>query len=282
VIFSTSPQTPVNRVRPILAQVSLLAALLAQGQPATPVARPKCDETTGQIVGISLTSQVYGKPVPVNVYLPPCYDGISGAFPVVYLLHGGGSDETQWPDLGVRSEADALIASGAPSFVVVMPGGEYIWTLDYEAFVLNELIPVIEKDFSVRTDKSGRAIGGLSLGGYWALRIAFRHPDLFTAVGGNSPVTARGEPDDPIQLAQSAAGLDQLQIALDVGDMDSLRSDTQQLANVLQARGLPISFVINPGEHARPYWRSHTDEYLRFYVKALNPAPARPHRCLHP
>ncbi len=259
----------------------LLTAWLAQGQPAAAAAPIKCDETAGQIVGISVPSQVYGKPVPVNVYLPPCYDGINRALPVIYLLHGGGSDETQWPDLGVRPEADALIASGAPPFVVVMPGGEYIWSLDYEAFVLKELFPAIEKKSSVKTGKAGRAIGGLSLGGYWALRIAFRHPDLFAAVGGNSPVTARGEPDDPLQLAQTAAGLDRLQIALDVGDMDSLRSDTKQLANVLQARGLTISFIINPGEHARPYWRSHTDEYLRFYTSALNPAPAR-RRCLHP
>ncbi len=261
--------------------MSLLLALLAYGRPTAAAAPIKCDETTGQIVGLAVPSQVYGKPVPVNVYLPPCYEGSTRALAVIYLLHGGGSDETQWPDLGVRPQADALIASGAPPFVVVMPGGEYIWSLDYEAFVLKELLPAVEKNFSVKTGKAGHAIGGLSLGGYWALRIAFRHPDLFAAVGGNSPVTVRGEPDDPLQLAQTAEGLDQLQIALDVGDMDSLRTDTKQLANALQARGLTISFIINPGEHTRPYWRAHTDEYLRFYATALNPAPARLYHCSH-
>ncbi len=269
----------VKRVRPILARASLLLVLLVYGRPTAATAPITCDETTGVIVGLSVPSQVYGKPVPVKVYLPPCYEGSDHALPVVYLLHGGGADETQWPDLGVQRQADALIARGVPSFVVVMPDGEYIWTLDYEAFVLNELFPVIEKGFSVKTGKAGRAIGGLSLGGYWALRIAFRHPNLFAAVGGNSPVIARGEPDDPLNLARTAAGLDQLQIALDVGDLDSLRSDTKLLARTLQARGLAISFNINPGDHGRPYWRAHTGDYLRFYTNALNPAPARRRNC---
>src|SRR5258707_8956642 len=69
-----------------------------------------CNARSGRIVATSVISAVYGKPVPVNVYLPPCY-AADGPFryPVIYLLHGGAADETQWPDLHLENAADTLI-----------------------------------------------------------------------------------------------------------------------------------------------------------------------------
>src|SRR5215813_14038538 len=71
-----------------------------------------CDSTSGQIVLTSVPSTLYHKPVAVSVYLPPCYDSIAvddqPLYPVIYLLHGGGADETQWPDLNVQLAADSL------------------------------------------------------------------------------------------------------------------------------------------------------------------------------
>lgn len=226
------------------------------------------------MITLSVASTVFGRPVAASVYLPACYDWTTGALPVIYLLHGGNTDETQWPDLRVRQEADALIDQGAAPFVVVMPGGLYGVAIDYAAFVLNDLIPGIEGRLRVRTDGAGRAIGGISLGGYWALQVAFQHPGLFAAVGGHSPVTTRtGGPDDPAALAGAAPGLDRLHITLDAGDMDSLRASTEALAGTLEARGLAVALTINPGGHNRPYWRSHTAEYLRFYLDAIKSLP---------
>jgi enterochelin esterase-like enzyme len=233
-----------------------------------------CRETAGQIITLTVSSQVYHKPVASSVYVPPCYDWTPGKLPVIYLLHGGNADETQWPDLRVRQEADALIAQGAAPFVVVMPGGFYGVGLDYATFVLNDLIPGIEARLRVRADGAGRAIGGISLGGYWALQVAFQHPDLFAAVGGHSPVTTRtGGPDDPLSLAATAPGLDRLHITLDAGNLDSLRASTEQLAGALNARGLAVALTISPGSHNRPYWRSHTADYLRFYLDAIESIP---------
>ncbi len=230
-----------------------------------------CHETTGQIMTLSLASAAYGQPVAISVYAPPCYDWTPGRLPVIYLLHGGGTDETQWPDLNVQIDADALIAQGAPPFMVVMPGGLYREDVDYEAFVLNDLIPGVQGLLRVRTDGNGRAIGGISLGGYWALKTAFQHPDQFAAVGGHSPVVTRGEQDDPLALALTAQGLGQLPITLDVGQFDSLRASTEQFAADLSARGLLATLTVSPGSHNRPYWRARTGDYLRFYLSALAP-----------
>jgi enterochelin esterase-like enzyme len=250
----------------------LLAGLLLAGACPARAASPGCSDETSRIQATAVTSRWYSRPVAVNVYLPPCYDGGRAApYPVVYLLHGGNSDETQWPDLNVQIAADALIGHGAPPFVVVMPGGYYYDSVDYEAFVIDELLPGIESQFHVRAARAGRAIGGLSLGGYWALKIAFQRPDVFAAVAGNSPVTKRGQADDPLALAQTGdlRALAGLQIALDAGAEDTLAYDAAQLAQALEARGVAVSLSIGNGGHLRAYWRAHTYDYFSFYLEAI-------------
>ncbi len=224
-------------------------------------------------------STVYTHLVSVSVYLPPCYQSAAKQLPVIYLLHGGNADETQWIDLQIQPVADSLIANGAPPFVVVLPGGDYQAEIDYGAFVLNDLLPAMSQQFNLRTDAAGRAIGGISLGGYWALDIAFHHPDQFAAVGGYSPVVVSSS-GDLVALARVAAGLDQLRIQLDVGEADALVADTGRLAATLVARGLNVSSTVNSGGHNRPYWRSHTRDYVRFMLAANFTSSTPPHRCL--
>src|SRR5262245_42066849 len=140
-----------------------------------------CEETSGRVVRATIQSAVYGGPVPISVYMPPCATAAHGPLPVIYLLHGGNADETQWPDLRSLPEADTLIAHGAAPVVVIMPAGDYHMHLDYATFVLTDLLAAAERQFHVSAARSGRAIGGISLGGYWALKIAFDHPELFAA-----------------------------------------------------------------------------------------------------
>jgi enterochelin esterase-like enzyme len=238
--------------------------------PPTITTASVCTATLGQIVTITIASSIYGQSVPAAVYLPPCQAESTAAYPVIYLLHGGSADQTQWPDLNVQLEADALIQSGTPPFIVVMPGGDYRPGLDYATFVLDDLRAAIAQRYRVKTDRADQSIGGLSLGGYWALKIAFLHPDLFAAVGGYSPVVDLGQADDPLPLARTADGLSTLRIMLDVGDVDPLRGSAQQLARQLEDRSITIAFSINPGGHNRAYWRSHTGAYLRF-LRASSP-----------
>ncbi len=235
-----------------------------------------CPVHSSQITIMTVSSAVYQHAIRVSVYLPPCYTSSTEPLPVIYLLHGGGADETQWPDLRVQAEADALIASGAQPFVIIMPGNNYGAGSDYATFVLDELLPTMNQQLHIRTDRAGRTIGGISLGGYWALDIALHHPDQFAAVGGYSPVV--GTSDNLVSLAGTATGLDQLRIALDVGSADALAGGTQQLAKALQARGLSVLFTSKPGDHNRPYWRSRTHDYLSFMLASFT-TPARQSTC---
>ena len=234
----------------------------------------QCKSKSGRILLTAVPSINYAQSVPVSVYVPPCYAPDRESFyPVIYLLHGSGADETQWPDLNMQSSADALIAHGAVPFVGVMPGAVYYNPVDYGEFVVKDLLPGIEAQFHVAKVRSGRGIGGLSLGGFWALKIAFLHPDLFAAVGGYSPVVDRGDFDDPLSLARQldSRALQGLNIDLDVGDQDSLLYDTQGLAQVLRSRGLTVSLTIGQGGHDRVYWRAHTYDYFRFYLDEMMP-----------
>lgn len=275
----------IARILALLLMASALGAPSTQFSPTVTAlaSSSSCRETAGVIRQATVVSTVYGASVPISVYLPPCYATTTGLFPVLYLLHGGNADETQWPDVGVQPAADALIRQGTARFIVVMPGGAYRTKLDYTAFVLHDLLPDVERQFRVRTAGSGRAIGGISLGGYWALSLAFTHPQDFAAVGGHSPVVKRGRNDDPLALAQKAQGLAQLKVTLDVGNVDGLRADTARLAQLLQARGVAVRFGVYPGGHDRAYWRTQTAANLQFYLNAIantsSPRPIRSTEC---
>ncbi|HLY27337.1 MAG TPA: alpha/beta hydrolase-fold protein [Aggregatilineales bacterium] len=255
-----------------LVRASLLFAVLSSAPGAGKAQSQACLTPSSQMVFIHAPSVVYGQTVGVNVYLPPCYtpDG-PAAYPVIYLLHGSGADETQWPDLKVQACADALIAGGASPFVVVMPGMAYYNPIDYGEFVLRDLLPFIESHYSVERERAGRGIGGLSIGAYYALRVAFTHPEMFAAVGAYSPVVALGGKDDPLTLARllDVKQLQGLAVDLNVGDQDSLLANTRQLAGVLQARGVHVTVSVGQGGHNRVYWRAHTGDYLAFYVHAF-------------
>src|SRR5689334_20052865 len=92
----------------------LLIVAVATPRSAFGVDHPQpCKAISGSMAQTTVPSAIYSKPVAVNVYLPPCYTANrASAYPVIYLLHGGSADETQWPDLNVQRAADALIAGG--------------------------------------------------------------------------------------------------------------------------------------------------------------------------
>ncbi len=260
-----------KRLITLLLVFTLTGSLRVWAQSGTP---EECDNEASRVELTEVSSTMYGQPVAVNVYLPPCYGtDPSKRYPVIYLLHGGGSDETQWPDLNVQQDADSLIRQGEAPFVVVMPGADYMAILDYGAFVIKDLLPGIEAQYQVETERAGRAIGGLSLGGYWALKTALLHPDRFAAVGGYSPVVDLGHSDDPIALAAHAdvESLGGLSIGLDVGRQDSLAYDTNNLYEAFRGRDVPVTLTMSDGGHQRAYWRAHTAEYFIFLLSTIAP-----------
>jgi len=245
----------------------------------TPSATPACQETQGHIASGSYPSAMSGTDQAYYIYLPPCYPQPGRRYPVLYLLHGSGSaDGRQWLDDGIPQAANTGIAKGTlPHFLIIMPvspigpglfmdsgGGPG----SYEQVIVNELIPYMDKTYATLATQPGRAIGGLSRGGFWALEIAFRHPDLFRAVGGHSAALSGAIAPagyHPYDLVTSPA-IRSLRIYLDVGEDDYLRAGPDQLHALLTANQVPHTYIVNPGEHDDSYWSAHAAEYLAFYT----------------
>lgn len=163
---------------------------------------------SGELFSDSVPSTALGRDLKFTVYLPDGYKDAPGKFPVVYLLHGAGGDEYEWTRKGGAVETlDGLIKRGLiRASVAVMPTtGPASWWADgaaekAETAVMTELLPYVEGKYKVTTERQGRAIGGLSMGGYGALNLALRHPTKFCAAGIISPAIY-----DPLPPDTSAA-----------------------------------------------------------------------------
>jgi len=195
---------------------------------------------------------------------------------VLYLLHGWPYDEAHWDYLGADEAADAGIAAGTlPAFIVVLPGGSerlYVNTSggdhSFEGQMINDLIPHVDQSYRTWTAREGRAIGGISRGGVWALEISFRHPDLFATVGAHSPalsVNLAPRPYDPFYLL-GEPGVKTLRIYLDAGDADWAQKSTQALHETLGEQGIVHEFAVHPGRHENKLWAENVAEYLAFYA----------------
>lgn len=141
--------------------------------------------------GLSLKSEILAKDVEYAIYLPEDYDTSLRKYPVVYLLHGMGGDDTEWIQFGeINRIVDKAIEDGEiPPMILVMPDAEknkYYYVNDYqgkarwEDMFNNEFIPFIEAEYRIRAEKTFRAIAGLSMGGYGALLHAMKYPDLYS------------------------------------------------------------------------------------------------------
>lgn len=126
------------------------------------------------------------------IYLPPGYETSARSYPVLYLLHGGGDDQTGWVQFGeVQHIADKAINEGtATPMIIVMPDANtgtrgYVNTPSgdwkYEDFFFQEFMPFIEKTYRIKPDRHYRAVAGLSMGGGGSFYYALHHPELFSA-----------------------------------------------------------------------------------------------------
>ena len=211
-----------------------------------------------------------------HAYLPPCYGRDGRVYPVLYLLHGSGHTDSQWVRLGLAQHIDQGIAEGAyPPFIVIMPdSGEFGDTTSggprsVEGVFMGSLLPYVEQNFCSWNAQEGRAIGGISRGGYWALMLAFRHAELFMAVSGHSShLRLETDPAEYNPLATYAtANLSSMRIWLDWGDYDFLRAGQQQLHELLMTAGIPHSVKINSGGHANYYWYENMRDYLNWHAQ---------------
>ncbi|PKO01149.1 MAG: hypothetical protein CVU42_01505 [Chloroflexi bacterium HGW-Chloroflexi-4] len=228
---------------------------------ATPL---PCTETAGTVEKLSVASNALGVALPVSIYLPPCYNP-AGNYPVLYLLHGQGMDDTYWSSLGVTGIADLAIYKGQTPFIMVFPFEErFLEDNSISKFpeaIINDLIPWVDSNYATCTQKECRAIGGISRGGGWAIK-------LFGTLGGHSYGLMFGDSNWVQKQLETHTIEDFPRIYLDRGDQDSLAPDIDYYVKVLLANGIRPEFHIYPGGHTRNYWRSHVQEYMDFYMDA--------------
>ena len=247
--------------------------------PTTQPTEPTCDRSKGgQVSRESLDSELLGFVYDVSVYTPPCYGEEGITYPVLYLLHGQGMDDTYWLSLGAAEIADTLIADGATPFLMVMPREVNAYDLvtddGFGASVLTELLPWVESNYEVCTERDCRAIGGISRGGGWATRLVARNFDTFGALGAHSMGLMAGDWWQ-IQKHLETRSVDEYpRIWVDRGEDDYLYKDIDFFVSVLVDNEIPHEFHIWPGAHSGEYWQAHVADYLAWYAAGwTTPAP---------
>ncbi len=279
------------------------------------LASPTFAAETGRAECLSIQSKILGKSVPYCTLLPPSYDtDKTRRYPIVYFLHGLGDNEQSFVRSGGWNLTEDLWERRQLSeFLIVTPAGDasfYINSHDgrsrYEDFLLREFIPFIEHRYRTKGERSERGIGGISMGGYGALRLAFLHPELFGSVTAQSaalieklpaftPGDSRrvnrlqilgevfGSPIDrafwdrnnPLTIARTA-NLAALKIYFDCGSEDDFGFDAGAAAldKILTARHIAHEFHIYPGRHDWTYFAGHLAAVLEFHAQAF--VAARP------
>lgn len=230
----------------------------------------------GSVTAHYYTSKSLGTTRRLVVYTPPGYDATKREkYPVLYLLHGAGDDETGWTGVGrANLILDNAIAEGkARPMLVVMPYGyprepganatpEERAQRDrlFGEDLLNDVIPFVERQYRVRTDAASRAIAGLSMGGNQTLTVGLGHPDRFGWIAAFS-----AGPRDPAtflsKLKPGASGDERIKLLwVGCGKEDGSIRLNEQFVAELKSRGIPHTWRATEGGHTWPVWRHYLYE----------------------
>jgi S-formylglutathione hydrolase FrmB len=261
-------------------------------------------------------SKLLGNQVRYGLYLPPSYaSSPAKKYPILYFLHGLNENETRWAVRGMTDVMlDRMVAEGKiGEFIVAIPFGAisfYTNTRDgkekWEDMIVMEFIPMIESTYRVNASRATRGISGISMGGYGALKIAMKHPELFGAVSAHSPVLIQDlaavqsipgrpgrmtamtqlfdriyginqdltywEANNPMTLAKDRSKWNGLKVYFDCGTEDEYGFfvGTKQLDDLLTKASYPHEAHLYPGNHGWDYAVQHTADSLLFHWKAFN------------
>jgi enterochelin esterase-like enzyme len=239
--------------------------------PPAGFARKRDDIPHGRLEMIEYESKTVGTTRKMQVYTPPGYSK-DKKYPVLYLLHGIGGDETEWERFATPDVLlDNLIADGkAVAMIVVMPNGRaqkndraggdvFAAAPAFAAFeqdLLNDLIPAIESRYSVQADREHRALAGLSMGGGQSLNFGLSHLDTFAWVGGFSSAPNTKPPGELVPDPVSAAR--QLKLLwLSCGNKDGLIRISQGVHAYLKEKNVPHVWHVDGNGHDATHWRNN-------------------------
>ncbi|WP_372947720.1 alpha/beta hydrolase [Mariniphaga sp.] len=259
---------------------------------------------TGKVFdNLSLKSEILNMERKYAIYLPPDYETSERSYPVLYLLHGSGDDQSGWVQFGeVLHITDKAIKNGtSTAMIIVMPDantGQRGYTNDvsgnwrYEDFFFEEFIPFIEGKYRIRTEKRYRAVAGLSMGGGGTFYFALHRPDLFSAACPLSASTGPLNRDEMKNYTQRRGMQDASEAKMnewykkysvtemvnnlpeedlkavrwfiDCGDDDFLFEGNALVHIALKKRNIPHEYRVRDGAHNWTYWRESLPEVLRF------------------
>jgi S-formylglutathione hydrolase FrmB len=258
---------------------------------------------------IEFKSKLVGKTLPYSVVLPPGYamaGQIAISYPVLYLLHGLAGHYSNWLSKTKLAEYAARYR-----MIIITPEGNDGWYTDsatvpndrYETYIVEELIPDVEKHFRAIKGREGRAIAGLSMGGYGALKFGVKYPGKFifaASISGALDAAARtnanprnawdflrpsimqtfGEAGSPTRAANDlhklVRNLPAERLAalpffyLDCGTEDGFLATNLELATIFLERKIPHEYRQLPGAHNWAYWDSQVQEILKMAAQKMN------------
>lgn len=278
----------------------LVGRAFAQDEPALRTAVP---DRGNEVVSLRLTSKLMGREMPYRVILPARYKlNRLRMYPAVYLLHGLTGHFNNWTEKAKLSEY-----STAFEVIIVTPEGGDGWYTDsvsqpnekWESYIIQELIPEIDKRFRTNVTRDKRAIAGLSMGGYGALKFGLKYPDKFILAGsfsgalGAASITEKQFPGAIGKTIDAIFGPDGSEtrnandifaiirsitpekkrsipfLYIDCGTEDFLFQNNREFIDLLTQKGVPHEYRQLPGAHDWKYWDNQVQEFLRLADKAF-------------
>lgn len=244
------------------------------------------DVPHGKVSIVTYYSKVRKAYATMYVYTPASYAEGNRRYPVLYLQHGGGEDESGWTFQGKTNHIlDNLIAEGkANEMIVVMsngnitvPGAGFGYSIEgmrgFEKELTEEIVPFVDKSFRTITDRKSRALAGLSMGGGQSFFVGLQHTELFSHIGIFSTGVFGGIREAKAFDAEAAMpGLisqhEKFNQALalfyiSVGTDDPRLSSTQKAVADMRQKGLSVTFNSFPGDHEWQVWRKSLHDFAQ-------------------
>ena len=262
----------------------------------------------GRVDTISVYSPSMKKTLKAAISFPSGYENEQSRYPVVYLLHGGSGAFSDWHQK-VTEKGIVNQMAEEHKVLIVTPGvgpASYYYdsplldSVRYETYMIQELIPFIDKNYRTLAQKESRAITGLSMGGHGAITLAAKHPSLFIAAGSMSGVMnidtdlwkvgeefrslrKKGQIEmlgainyqGPLFNTYTAVGLvDQLQnqkisLIIDCGVDDFLIETNRQMHSLLMEKKVAHEYIERPGAHTWNYWTDALPVQFFYLSKSL-------------
>ena len=261
---------------------------------------------------VQFESKLVAKTLPYSVVLPVDYDqpvAKAKRYPVLYLLHGFTGHYDNWP-----TKTRLVDYAAQYSMIIVTPEGNNGWYIDsagvptekYETYIIEELIPDVQRRYRATATREGRAIAGLSMGGYGALKFGLKHPEMFSFAGSlsgavsaaawgekefapgailDSVMQTFGPHNSPTRVANDVPRLAREfsskpktalpYLYIDCGTEDFLFKDNRDFVQLLVELKLPHEYRQLPGTHNWKYWDAQVQEVLRIAARQFNEGAAK-------